>query len=148
MNDKPAVLGGQPVFAAKIPIVRPMLPDCDDAFAEGVHGILGSGMLTTGQHLRHLEKVAAEHLGVRHALAVSSCTTGLMLTYRGLGLTGDVVVPSFTFMATVSALVWAGLTPVFADVDVHTTNLHPAAVEAAVTLRTSAIVAVHNFGNP
>ena len=104
MNDKPAILGGQPVFTAKIPIVRPMLPDFDDAFAEGVHGILGSGMLTTGQHLRHLEKAAAEHLGVRHALAVSSCTTGLMLTYRGLGLTGDVVVPSFTFMATVSAM--------------------------------------------
>jgi dTDP-4-amino-4,6-dideoxygalactose transaminase len=148
MNDKPAILGGQPVFAAKIPIVRPLLPDFDDAFAEGVHGLLGSGMLTTGQHLRQLEKVAAEHLGVRHALAVSSCTTGLMLTYRGLGLTGDVVVPSFTFMATVSAMIWAGLRPVFADVDVDTLTLDPAAAEAAITPNTSAIVAVHNFGNP
>ena len=71
-----------------------------------------------------------------------------MLTYRGLGLTGDVVVPSFTFMATVSALVWSGLRPVYADVDPGTTNLDPAAAEAAITPQTSAIVAVHNFGNP
>ena len=113
MNDRAAILGGLPVFAAKVPIVRPRLPDFDDEFAEGVRGILESGMLTTGQHLRNFEKAAAEHLGVRHALAVSSCTTGLMLTYRGLGLTGDVVVPSFTFMATVSAMIWAGLRPIF-----------------------------------
>jgi dTDP-4-amino-4,6-dideoxygalactose transaminase len=71
-----------------------------------------------------------------------------MLTYRGLGLVGDVVVPSFTFMATVSALVWAGLRPIFADVDADTTNLDPMAAEAAITPHTSAIVAVHNFGNP
>jgi dTDP-4-amino-4,6-dideoxygalactose transaminase len=125
-----------------------MLPDFDDEFTEVVQGILGSGMLTTGQHLRHLEKATAEHLGVRHAVAVSSCTTGLMLTYRALGLTGDVVVPSFTFMATVSAMVWAGLRPIFADVDVATHNLDPAAAEAAITPNTSAIVAVHVFGNP
>lgn len=148
MIEKPAILGGVPAFEAKLPIVRPKLPTFDDAFAEGVHGILNSGMLTTGQHLQHLEKAAAEHLRVSHALAVSSCTTGLMLTYRGLGLTGDVVVPSFTFMATVSAMQWAGLRPVFADVDAETFTLDPAAVEAAITPQTSAIVAVHTFGNP
>lgn len=148
MSDTPAILGGTPAFEAKIPIVRPKLPDFDDAFAEGVRGILTSGMLTTGQHLRHLEKATAEHLRVRHALAVSSCTTGLMLTYQGLGLTGDIVVPSFTFMATVSAMRWAGLRPVFADVDAETLTLDPAAAEAAITPHTSAIVATHNFGNP
>jgi dTDP-4-amino-4,6-dideoxygalactose transaminase len=105
-------------------------------------------MVTTGQYLRTFEAAVAEHLGVKYAVAVSSCTTGLMLAYRALGLTGDVVVPSFTFMATVSALSWAGLRPVFADVDVGTTNLEPLAAEAAITSRTSAIVAVHNFGNP
>lgn len=125
-----------------------MLPSFDDDLVEGVRGIMESGMLTTGQHLRALEKAVAEHLGVKHALAVSSCTTGLMLTYLGLGLTGDIVVPSFTFMATVSAMVWAKLRPVFADVDVNTLTLDPAAAEAAITPATSAIVAVHNFGNP
>jgi dTDP-4-amino-4,6-dideoxygalactose transaminase len=71
-----------------------------------------------------------------------------MLTYQGLGLTGDVVVPSFTFMATVSALVWNGLRPIYADVNFGTTNLDPKAAEAAITPETTAIVAVHNFGNP
>lgn len=148
MSDAPALLGGTPVFQTKIPIVRPLLPSLDDALVEGVQGILQSGMLTTGQHLRHLEKALAEHLRVRHAVAVSSCTTGLMLAYRGLGLTGDVVVPSYTFMATVSAMIWANLRPVFADVDLKTLTLDPAAAEAAITPETSAIVATHNFGNP
>jgi dTDP-4-amino-4,6-dideoxygalactose transaminase len=105
-------------------------------------------MVTKGAHLISFERAIAQHLGVKHATGVSSCTLGLMLTFRGLGLNGDVIVPSFTFMATVSALVWCGLRPVFADVDSGTTNLDPAAAEAAITPRTTAIVAVHNFGNP
>ena len=105
-------------------------------------------MVTKGQYLHAFEAAIAEHLGVRHAIAVSSCTCGLMLVYQGLGLTGDVVVPSFTFMATVGALIWAGLRPVFADVDIGTMNLDSAAAEAAITPETSAIVAVHDFGNP
>jgi dTDP-4-amino-4,6-dideoxygalactose transaminase len=147
MNNHPALLGNDPVFKSKVHIVKPVLPSFADVAAE-TEGIFSSGMVTKGRHLRAFEEAVAEHLDVRHAIAVSSCTTGLMLTYRGLGLTGDVVVPSFTFMATVSALIWAGLRPVFADVDFHTTNLDPVAAEAAITADTSAIVAVHNFGNP
>jgi dTDP-4-amino-4,6-dideoxygalactose transaminase len=147
MSDVPAVLGGVPAFQSKINIVRPVMPDFSE-MADSVQGILRSGMVTKGEHLKRFEQAVREHIGVRHAIAVSSCTSGLMLTYRGLGLTGDVVVPSFTFMATVSALVWSGLRPVYADVDPGTTNLDPAAAEAAITPQTSAIVAVHNFGNP
>lgn len=147
MNDLPALLGNDPVFATKVNIVRPVLPSFADMAAE-TEAILASGMVTKGRHLRAFEEAAANHLGARNAVAVSSCTTGLMLTYKGLGLTGDVVVPSFTFMATVSSLVWAGLRPVFADVNFDTTNLDPAAAEAAITPDTTAIIAVHNFGNP
>jgi dTDP-4-amino-4,6-dideoxygalactose transaminase len=147
MNNHPALLGNAPVFASKVNIVRPALPPFAD-LASGTEGILTSGMVTKGKHLRAFEEAVAEHLGARNAVAVSSCTTGLMLTYKCLELTGDVVVPSFTFMATVSALIWAGLRPVFADVDFGTTNLDPAAAEAAITPETTAIVAVHNFGNP
>lgn len=147
MTAKPAILGNSPLFDHKIHIVKPVLPDMSQ-MRSGIEGILQSGMVTKGQHLRAFETAVAEHLNVKHAVAVSSCTTGLMLTYQGLGLTGDVVVPSFTFMATVSALVWNGLRPVFADVDFGTTNLDPKAAEAAITLETTAIVAVHNFGNP
>jgi dTDP-4-amino-4,6-dideoxygalactose transaminase len=147
MNGKPALLDGDLIFDHKIQLVCPSLPSLAD-LAEGARNILTSGMVTKGQHLHDFEAAVAEHLDVKHAIAVSSCTTGLMLTYQGLALAGDVIVPSFTFMATVSALLWAGLRPVFADVDVGTTNLDPAAAEVAITPETSAIVAVHNFGNP
>lgn len=147
MSKQPAILGNTPRFENKVFIVKPSLPSLSD-MQSGVEEILSSGMVTKGKYLRAFEEAVAEHLQVKHAVAVSSCTTGLMLTYQGLGLTGDVVVPSFTFMATVSALVWAGLRPVFADVNFGTTNLDPAAAEAAITPNTSAIVAVHNFGNP
>jgi dTDP-4-amino-4,6-dideoxygalactose transaminase len=147
MSDRPAVLSGVPIFHSKLNIVRPLLPAFEDLKSD-IEEILASGMVTKGRHLSAFEEAVAKHLRVKHAIAVSSCTLGLMLTYKGLGLTGDVVVPSFTFMATVSSLVWAGLKPVFADVDFDTTTIDVNAAEAAITADTSAIVAVHNFGNP
>jgi dTDP-4-amino-4,6-dideoxygalactose transaminase len=147
MRDVPALLGGTPIFQTKVNIVRPVMPDYSELI-DGVKDIVGTGMVTKGKYLRAFEDAIASHLNVKHAVAVSSCTSGLMLTYRGLGLAGDVVVPSFTFMATVSSLIWSGLNPIFADVNPHTTNLDPSAAEAAITPQTSAIVAVHNFGNP
>jgi dTDP-4-amino-4,6-dideoxygalactose transaminase len=146
-RDLPAILGGPPRFERPVPFVRPSLPAYSDLAAE-LEAIVSSGLLTKGNRLRQFEEAVAAHLSVQHAVAVSSCTTGLMLVYQGLGLTGEVIVPSFTFMATVSALVWNDLQPVYVDVDFDTTNIDPAAVEAAITPRTSAIVAVHNFGNP
>lgn len=147
MHSTPALLGGTPVFDPKIPITRPLLP-AFDSVAGGVQDMLASGMVTKGRWLRQFEDAVAAHLGVRHAVAVSSCTTGLMLTYQALGLDGEVIVPSFTFMATISALAWNGLRPVFVDVNPATTNMDPAAAARAITPRTSAIVAVHNFGVP
>jgi dTDP-4-amino-4,6-dideoxygalactose transaminase len=147
MRDVPALLGGTPIFKTKVNIVRPVLPDYTELI-DGLKEIVGSGMVTKGKYLLAFEEAIAAHLDVKHVVAVSSCTSGLMLTYKGLGLSGEVVVPSFTFMATVSSLVWSNLRPIFADVNPHTTNLDPAAAEAAITPQTSAIVAVHNFGNP
>ncbi len=147
MQKLPAVLGGSPAFNSLVPMVRPVLPQFDEMEA-GIRQILSTGMVTKGPFLREFEEAVADHLGVKHAVAVSSCTSGLMLVYKCLGLSGDVIVPSFTFMATVSALVWNGLRPVFVDVDPQTATLDPQAVEAAVTPQTTAIVAVHNYGNP
>lgn len=147
MRKLPAILNGAPIFDSPVAFVRPVLPS-PEAIQDEIADIVLSGQLTKGRRLERFERSVAEHLGVRHAVAVSSCTTGLMLAYRCLGLEGDVVIPSFTFMATATSLVWAGLRPVFADVDFATTNLDPDAVDRAITPRTSAIVAVHNFGNP
>jgi len=143
----PAVIGSNPAFERIIPIAKPSLPRLDEVEAEFAE-ILNTGVLSKGRHGAALENNVAEELDVKHAIAVSSCTTGLMLTYQALDLTGEVIVPSFTFMSTVSALRWAGLRPVFVDVDPETMNVDSEAILAAMTTDTSAIVAVHNFGNP
>jgi dTDP-4-amino-4,6-dideoxygalactose transaminase len=146
-TKSPAIIGGKPAFEQLVPIVRPTLPKFDELAAE-LSEIVGSGMVTRGRHLRAFEEAVAEHLRVKHAVAVSSCTTGLMLVYQGLGLRNEIIAPSFTFMATISSAVWAGLRPVLVDVDRRTHNIDPAAVERAITPTTTAIVVVHNFGNP
>ncbi|HKP37470.1 MAG TPA: DegT/DnrJ/EryC1/StrS family aminotransferase [Pyrinomonadaceae bacterium] len=148
MNDQPALLGNEPIFAERLPIAKPTLPQLEEIAAE-LTDILESGILSKGSRRLAFEEAVSDLLGVEHAIAVSSCTAGLMLTYQALGLSGaEVVVPSFTFMATVSALRWIGARPIFADVNAGTTNLDPADAEAAITKNTRAIVAVHNSGNP
>jgi dTDP-4-amino-4,6-dideoxygalactose transaminase len=130
-----------------VPFVRPALPSyraIDRPLAQAFR----SGILTKGPFLEAFETEVAAFLGVEHAIGVSSCTMGLLLTFKALGLEGEVLVPSYTFMATVHPLLWVGVRPVFVDVDPETWNVDPAQVRAAITERTSAIVAVHVFGNP
>lgn len=146
-NPKPAILGDTPVYSTHLPFMRPTLPTWANLNAS-IQEIITSGILTKGHYLEVFEEQVAKYLGVKHAIAVSSCTSGLMLVYQGLGLAGEVLVPSFTFMATVHPLVWQGVTPVFIDIDPLTWNINPAQIEAYITSRTTAIVAVHLFGNP
>lgn len=147
MSSLPAILGGEPLFAEWTPMVRPWLPSFSELAPE-IEGVISSGMLTKGKHLAALEAAAAEALEVEHVIAMANCTMGLLLAFLCLELTGEIIMPSFTFMATGAAAVRAGLKPVFVDVDPGAANLDPAAVEAAITPRTSAVVAVHNFGAP
>ena len=130
-----------------IPLTRPSVPD-PQAVAEDVAKILASGILTNGPYVRELERRAAEYLGVRHCVAVSSCTAGLMLVLRAADLSGGVVLPSFTFAATAHAVAWNGLRPVFADIDPETLTLSPHAALRAIGVRTSAILATHLYGTP
>jgi dTDP-4-amino-4,6-dideoxygalactose transaminase len=146
-NDKPAILGGSSLFPDGLSIFKPTLPpfeELQDQFAE----CFETGMLTGGRFLREFEARLAEHLCVDHVICVSSCTIGLMLAYKALEFSGEVVVPSFTFMATVHAAVWNNATPVFVDVDPETWNIDPQRVEEAITPRTTAIVGVHLLGTP
>ena len=144
---RPLVLPDAQAPEDDIPLVRPVVPN-PAAVADDVERILASGILTNGPFVRELEGRAAEYLGVRHCVAVSSCTSGLMLVLRAAELSGDVVVPSFTFAATAHAVSWNGLRPAFADIDPGTLTLSPAAVRRAVGVRTSAILATHTFGTP
>jgi dTDP-4-amino-4,6-dideoxygalactose transaminase len=143
----PAILGGPPAFPKGLPLVRPSVPNAE-AVANDLRRILESRHLTNGPHVRRLEERAAEYLDVRHCVAVASCTAGLMLVIRAAELTGDVIVPSFTFAATAHSVAWNGLRPVFADIDPGTLTLSPQAVRRSVGVRTSAILATHVYGTP
>jgi len=94
------------------------------------------------------EKEVADYLGVKHCISVNSGTTGLLLALRALDLKGEVIVPSFTFSATVNAFRWNGLMPRFSDIDRGSLNIDLRQVKKNITRKTSAILAVNMFGNP
>jgi len=135
------------MFAQRLPIVSPEgLPGED--FVRDVRKAISSRKLTNGTFVLEFESMAAAYLGVPHCVAVSSCTSGLMLTLRVLGLVGEVILPSFTFHATAHSVAWNGLKPVFADCDPETFCISPASVRERLSSKTAAILAVHVFGNP
>jgi dTDP-4-amino-4,6-dideoxygalactose transaminase len=136
-----------PLFAQKVAVAAPLIPPVDEVLGS-IRAILTQSCLTNGPAVEALEQAAASYLGVRECVAVSSCTAGLMLTQRVLGLRGEVIVPSFTFCATAHSLLWNGLQPVFVDCDAQTFNAGPEQIEHAMTRRTCAILGVHIFGCP
>ncbi len=145
---KPARLGGKPLFSEWLPITRPTLPSFDE-LASPLRETVEKGLLSNvGINVRKLEEEIEINLEVENAIAVSSCTLGLILALKCLGLKGEVIVPSFTFSATVHSLIWNNLTPVFADCDPETYNMDVEQVESLITPQTSAILAVYIFGNP
>src|SRR3984893_10406132 len=134
-------------FEERFPFMRPTLPDLKDVMEE-YQSAYQSGLLTNSGLVARLEAAVAERLGVKHCVAVSSCTSGLMMVLRALGLSGEVIVPSFTFFATGHAVLWNGLAPVFANSELDTWNVSPADVERKITEETSALPAVHLYGTP
>jgi dTDP-4-amino-4,6-dideoxygalactose transaminase len=130
-----------------IPITKPTLRPYA-SYAPFFKASIESGMLTTNKNVREFEKRTARYLGVKHCVAVSTCTSGLMLVMKGLGLKGEVILPSFTFSASGHPLMWSGLTPVFAEIKKGTYELDPKSVEKLITKKTSAILATHVFGVP
>lgn len=126
-----------------VPSVPPL-----EALVPALQEIWTTGQLTNGPTVRRLETAVASRLPERHVVAVSSCTSGLMLTLRALGIRGEVILPSFTFAASAHAVVWAGATPVFADCDPETYNVDIVDVARRITPRTQAILGVYVAGNP
>lgn len=115
---------------------------------EATRESLESGWLTQGPKVAAFEKAFAVKHGVKHALAVTSCTTALHLALGafGIGPGDEVIVPSFTWVATANVVLYCGATPVFVDIDPYTYNMDPRLVAAKVTARTKAIIPVHLFG--
>ena len=105
-------------------------------------------LTNNGPLLAELEKRVASHVGVKNCVAMCNGTVALEIAIRALELEGEVIVPSYTFIATAHALHWQAITPVFADIDPNTHNLDPAAVARMITPRTSGIIGVHLWGRP
>jgi dTDP-4-amino-4,6-dideoxygalactose transaminase len=144
--DELAIFGGQPLSANGLHVGAPNLPDRAD-FHQRVDAMLDRRWLTNhGPSVRELEGRLAELLGVKQVVTMCNGTLALQLTLRALDLTGEIIMPSMTFVATAHAAQWLGLHPVFCDVDPHTHNLDPRRVEALITPFTSAILGVHLWG--
>lgn len=125
-------------------------PDLDESDFAAVRKVLESGRLALGPAAEEFERQMAAYVGVRYAVAVSSGTAGLHLVVRSLGIgQGDeVLVPSFTFAASVNAILYERAIPVFVDIEPRSYNLDPDDLERKVTPRTKAVMAVDVFGHP
>lgn len=105
-----------------------------------------SGWLAHGKHNKAFEEQFAQIIGVKHALSLNSCTAALFLAVAAQKIAGEVIMPSFTWVATANATLTAGAKPIFVDIDYDTCNINPAAIEAAITPQTEAIMPVHYAG--
>jgi len=143
-----AIFGAAPAFVEQLHVGRPNIGD-RTRFLARLNDILDRRWLTNyGEYVKELEGRIAALIGVRHCILVANGTIGLELLIRALGLSGEVIVPAFTFVATAHALQWQEITPVFADIDPATHCLDPDSVEAAITPRTTGIIGVHLWGRP
>jgi dTDP-4-amino-4,6-dideoxygalactose transaminase len=141
-----ALHGAAPAFAEPLHVGRPNIGDRDRFLAHAADLLDRRWLTNNGPLVQELERRLADHLGVRHVVAMCNGTVALEIAIRALGLSGEVILPSYTFVATAQALLWQAITPVFADIDPRTHNLDPAAVERMITPRTSGIIGVHLWG--
>lgn len=143
-----AALGGQPAFAEPLHVGRPNIGD-RSALMVRINDLLDRRWLTNnGPFVQEFERRIADFLRVKHCIAMCNATIALEITARALGLHGEVIVPSFTFIATAHSLQWQEITPVFCDIDPATHNLDPRQVEKMITPRTTGIMGVHVWGRP
>jgi dTDP-4-amino-4,6-dideoxygalactose transaminase len=143
-----AIFGGQPAFSVPLHVGRPNVGN-RSRLVERINDTLDRLWLTNdGPCVLEFEKRIAKLVGVSHCVAMCNATIALEIATRALGMSGEVIVPSFTFVATAHALQWQGITPVFCDIDPQSHTIDPKKAEQLVTPRTTGILAVNLWGNP
>jgi dTDP-4-amino-4,6-dideoxygalactose transaminase len=144
--DNLAILGGEPAFRTTLHVGQPNIEN-RDRFLDRVTDILDRRWLTNnGFYVREFERKVSRYLGVKHCVAMCNATVALEIAERALGLRGEVIVPSMTFIATAHSLQWQEITPVFCDIDPETHNIDPRRIERLITPRTTGIIGVHLWG--
>ena len=143
-----AILGGSPSFPESLHVGRPNIGD-RTRLLERINDMLDRKWLSNGgPYVQELERRIAEMVRVRNCIVMCNGTVALEIAIRSLGLKGEVILPSFTFVATAHALQWQEITPVFCDIDPKTHTLDPQCVEKMITPRTTGIIGVHLWGRP
>jgi dTDP-4-amino-4,6-dideoxygalactose transaminase len=143
-----AIFGGAPLFPDKLPVGRPNVGD-RDAFLRRMQQVLDNRWFTNnGPLVQEFERRVSDLTGAEHCIAICNATVALEIAIRALDLMGEVIVPSFTFIATAHALQWQQITPVFCDIGPNGHNIDPHRVEELITPRTSGIIGVHLWGEP
>src|SRR6266498_4822611 len=147
INDL-AIFGGDISFQESLHVGRPNIGNRDQLISS-INKILDNRWLTNnGPFVQELEQRIREFLHVKHCIPVCNATIGLEILARALEWQGEVIVPSFTFVATAHALQWLGIKPVFCDIDPQTQNLDPTCIEELITSQTTGILGVHVWGRP
>jgi len=147
MNDfKEAILTD--VVRQKINVTKTYMPHFGK-YVEKLKRLWKSAWVTNnGEYVKQLEDRLRRYFGINNIVLVANGTLALMIAYKLLKLKEEVITTPFSFIATVNSLIWENLTPIFADIDRETLTINPEKIERKITDRTSAILAVHVFGNP
>lgn len=143
-----AIHGGQRAFSSPIHVGLPNLAGRDAFLRYAGEAFDRRWVTNDGPLVQEFERRVAERLGVANCVAMTNGTVAMQVAAKAAGLTGEVIVPSYTFIATAHAFEWIGLSPVFADIDSETHNLDPRSVESVIGPRTSAVIPVHLWGRP
>ena len=131
-----------------INVSKPFLPPIEEYQAYLANIWKRNWLTNNGPLVNELELKLKEYLDVPHMLYLGNGTIALQIAIRALGLKGEIITTPFSYVATTSSIVWEGCTPVFADIDPETLNIDPAKIEAAITEKTTGIIATHVYGNP
>lgn len=141
-----AIFSGRPAFSERLFVGRPNIGDTEALF-ERIRQALDSRWLTNnGPFVQEFERRIADSLGAKHCIAMCNATVALGIVIRALGWSGEVIIPSFTFVATAHALQWQEITPVFCDINPKTHSIDPERVEELIGPRTTGIIGVHLWG--
>lgn len=148
MLDDLGIFSGRPAFTEPLHVGRPNIGD-RGSLLRRINDLLDRRWLTNdGPFVREFEQKLAEYIGIKHCVCMCNATVALEIAIRALGMRGEVILPSFTFIATAHSLQWQEITPVFCDIDPRTHTIDPARAAALMTPRTTGIIGVHVWGRP
>jgi dTDP-4-amino-4,6-dideoxygalactose transaminase len=146
--DQLVIFGGEPAFNQKLHVGRPNIGSREDLL-DRINELLDRKWLSNnGPFVQEFERRICELTGAKHCIAMCNATIALEIAIRAAGLSGEVIVPSFTFVATAHALQWQEITPVFCDIDPKNHNIDPNRIEDMITPKTTGIIGVHLWGRP